>query len=65
MFDENFNPFLINLGNAKKTEEEIGDLIKIINEYTPPELYENNDYNGFKVDIFSLGVLLFVLLLFL
>ena len=62
MFDEKFNPFLINLGNAKKTEEEIGDLIKIINEYTPPELYENNDYNGFKVDIFSLGVLLFVLL---
>ena len=62
MFDQQYNPILINLGNTLGIE---GNLEKniYINEYTPLELYEKDkNINKPKIDIFNLGILLFELL---
>ena len=64
MLDEGYNPILLNLGTGRKMKENLNDFDGIITEYTPPELEvkDNNfNYDGFKVDIFSLGILLYKL----
>ena len=66
-FDEknNNNPIIINLGTIKKMEEgqKLTEFSGEKNEFIPLELYEENlNYDGFKVDIFSLGIILFMLL---
>ena len=43
--------------------KKITGVVKDINEFTPVELYKKNpEFDGFKVDIFSLGIFLFELL---
>ena len=58
LLDENFNPKIADFGFAaynKKLKEFLGT-----DGYAAPEVYvKNKIYDGFKVDIFSLGVILF------
>ena len=64
IIDGDYNPILLNLGTERKMKENLKDFDGIITEYTPPELEvkDNNfNYDGFKVDIFSLGILLYKL----
>ena len=62
MLDENYNPIFINFGSTKKCGEKLNNSDIIINEYSPPEFYnENLKYSEFKVDIFNLGIILFIL----
>ena len=60
IFDENYNPkiygFYFCCLNSNNLTEKIGTEC-----YTPPEVYSNKPYNGFKYDIFSLGHLLMTL----
>ena len=63
MLDKNYNPILLNFGTSKKYGEKIDSSNFEFNEYSPPELYsENIKLDGFKIDIFSLGITLFILL---
>ena len=61
MLDEYNNPVLINSGTAREATENLKEFDGIINEYTPPELLikgNNYDYDGKKLDIYDLGVIL-------
>ena len=65
VFDEKYNPIIINLGTVRRIEngKKLTDYDGKKNEFIPPELYiENQSYDGLKVDIFSLGIILFILL---
>ena len=63
MLDKNYNPILLNFGTSKKYGEKIDSSNLELNEYSPPELYsENIKLDGFKIDIFSLGIALFTLI---
>ena len=64
-FDEKYNPLIINFGNSRKMQGDqmLIEYIETINEFIPLELYEKKpNYDRSKVDIFSLGVILFILL---
>ena len=62
MLDEKFNPILVIFGTSKKCGQKLNYSDIIINEYSPPEFYsENLKYNEFKIDIFNLGILLYIL----
>ena len=62
MFDKDYNPILINLGNTRGQEGNLEKYIEI-NQYTPLELYESGkNINKLKIDIFNLGILLYELL---
>ena len=58
LLDENFNPKISDFGfathNTGKLNEPIGTL-----EYAAPEVLGQKKYDGYKADIFSLGVILF------
>ena len=65
LLDEKFNPILCDFGYAgiierenvsRKSTEFLGT-----NYYIPPEILSKIPYDGFKCDIFSLGVILFCL----
>ena len=60
IFDHNYNPkiysFDLSCLNANNLQDMVG-----IQLFTPPEIFANQPYNGFKYDIFSLGQLLFCL----
>ena len=60
---KNFEVKLIDFGHCKTMSNK---LLKDFNvgtpSYMPPELRERTPYDGFKVDIFNLGILLFCLL---
>ena len=63
MLDKNYKPILLNFGTAKKYGKKINSSDFKLNEYSPPELYSTNSkLDGFKIDIFSLGIILFKLL---
>ena len=63
MLDKNFNPILLNFGTAKKYNKNIDSSDFKINEYSPPELYsKDTPLDGFKIDIFNLGIVLFFLI---
>ena len=63
MLDKKYNPIFLNFGTAKKYGQKMNKSDMKLNEYSAPELYlENPNYDGFKSDIFSLGIILFVLL---
>ena len=62
MLDEKYNPILINFGSAKKCGEKLNYSDIIINEYSPPELYSQHlKYDEFKIDMYNLGIILFML----
>ena len=60
LLDENYNPKITDFGfsesNKDKTAQKRGT-----SGYIAPEVYLGKPYNGFKADIFSLGVTLFTL----
>ena len=58
LLDENFNPKIADFGYAAFNSKKLKDG-KGTPGYAAPENYKNNLYNGFKADIFSLGVILF------
>jgi len=63
LLDENFNPKVADFGFASFNSEKLKNDHKGTPGYMAPELYPqklcNGLYNGFKADIFSLGVILF------
>ena len=60
IFDDNYNPKIYSFDfsclNANNLQDRGGKI-----EFAPPEIFANQLYNGFKYDIFSLGQLLFYL----
>ena len=62
LLDENNNPVICDFGFASLIEEKDKKLTDILGteHYCPPEI--KRPYDGFKVDSFSLGVLLFTLI---
>ena len=62
LLDDNFHPKLSDFGLATHNSENLEDSVGTPG-YLAPEITEGREYNGFKVDIFSLGVTLFRLTL--
>ena len=66
VLDKDFWPVIIDFGFSKKYRDENVDII-LLNDYNgtmhyrAPEIWEKKEYNGVKADIFSLGVILFIL----
>ena len=64
MFDENFNPKLCDFGYGKIGGDQVTIKVGTL-KYMAPEVlstsFKKSTYNGFKVDIFNLGVALFIL----
>ena len=62
MLDGNYNPIFIDFSTSKKCGEKLNNSDIIKHEYSSPEFYsENLKYDEFKLDSFSLGILLFTL----
>ena len=61
LFDEQFNPKICDFGFAAFNEEKLNEYIGTIT-HAAPEIFLHNPYDGFKADIFSLGVILFSLI---
>ena len=64
IFDEEFNPIIIDYGYSKKFRDANGNILTLhggegTNSYRCPEIWENGTYDGVLADIFSLGVVLF------
>ena len=57
LVDENFNPKIIDFGFATKNNGQLEEYLGTKN-YAAPEIFLNQPYDGFKADIFSLGVVL-------
>ena len=57
LVDENFNPKIIDFGFATKNNGHLEEYLGTEN-YAAPEIFLNKPYDGFKADIFSLGVVL-------
>ena len=62
LLDDNFHPKLSDFGLATRGSENLEDSVGT-KGYMAPEITEGRKYDGFKVDIFSLGVTLFRLTL--
>ena len=63
LLDQNFNPKISNFAFATLFQGNNG-IIQLndrigTNHYMPPQMFNNQPYNGSKADIFSLGVILF------
>ena len=58
LLDDNFNPKICDFGFAIFNDKNLKDYLGTLN-YAAPELFLKNPYDGFKIDIFSLGVVLF------
>lgn len=61
VLDENNNPVLIDFGFSKESGNSLKTYCGTPN-YMAPEVIMNTSYNGFKADIWSLGVTLHILL---
>ena len=57
LLDDSFTPKICDFGFATKNKENLCDFLGTYS-YAAPEIYLRRPYNGFKVDIFSLGVIL-------
>ena len=60
LLDANFNPKIADFGNAVENASNLNDFFGSY-PYFPPEMLEFKPYDGFKADIFSLGVTLMYL----
>ena len=60
LFDINFNPKICDFGLSEFNQNEFTDTVGTL-KYEAPEILNDKPYNGFEVDIFSLGVTLFTL----
>ena len=60
LFDSHFNPKITDFGLASQYEHEMTGLFGT-KGYMAPEIVDGNNYDGYKIDIFSLGVTLFIL----
>ena len=67
ILDKNFLPIIIDFFYFKKTQDENGNLILLSTDviagdyYSAPEIWKGINFIGEKVDIFSLGAILFSL----
>ena len=61
LFDEQFNPKICDFGFATFNKKELNDYLGTPSHAAPEIFLHIEDYNGFKADIFSLGVVLFFL----
>ena len=66
IFDKDFWPVIIDFGFAKKYKNEKGEITLLTIDkgsryYIAPEIWKEEKFNGEKADIFSLGVVLFLL----
>ena len=64
MIDKDFEPIIIDFGLSEIFKDENDHIILFTKQkgtemYAPPEMWERQECNGAKCDIFSLGVLLF------
>ena len=60
LLDKKFNPKIADFGNAVENKPNFNDFFGS-KPYFPPEMLEFKPYDGFKADIFSLGVTLMYL----
>ena len=58
LLDDNFLPKICDFGFAIFNDKNLKDYLGTLN-YAAPEIFLKKPYDGFKVDIFSLGVVLF------
>ena len=65
MFDNKFNPIIIDYGLSRKFKDPKTNEIIVFegaagtNEYKSPEMFEKQEFTGVESDIFSLGIVLF------
>ena len=67
IFDNEFEPIIIDFGLSKKIKDDKNEILQYIGktgtiQYECPEMWEIGKYTGVDADIFSLGVLLFNLI---
>ena len=67
IFDNEFEPIIIDFGLSKKIKDDKNEILQYIGktgtiQYECPEMWEIGKYTGVEADIFSLGVLLFNLI---
>ena len=60
LVDDSFNPKICDFGFATKNDHPLSEFLGTRN-YAPPEILRNKPYDGYKADIFSLGVVLLTL----
>ena len=60
LFDKQFNPKICDFGFAAFNEENLDDFLGT-KTHAAPEILLHRPYDGFKADIFSLGVVLLTL----
>ena len=58
LLDNEYNPILCDFGLASLNSNELEQFVGT-KSHAAPEILANRPYNGFKIDIFSLGVTLF------
>ena len=57
MLNDKYNPKICDLSHAEENKPDLTGIIGTI-DYRPPEVKKNSKYNGKKVDIFNLGMIL-------
>ena len=60
LVDQNFAPKICDFGFATQNNDHLDEYLGTRN-YASPEILRNKPYDGFKADIFSLGVILLIL----